>query len=285
MSRLVQPDRSVRSGTGPPATAIDTVSSAALLSQSQAQWRNLFSRPTDFSTPPGQFPRKEAVLTRANQRTNIPWGDPLAAKPAQTTRVYSQNVNGLSMDRRGGQFDDLCVIHKEVEADILCGQEHNLDTTQMHLRSYIYDATKQHWDRSRVIFGTTPIPFKGHYKPGGTFLLTTGSVAGRVKDQIADKWGRWVLQKLVGHGGQLLIIVSAYQPIDKRGKEGNLTIASQHRSLLLQANDTTNPRTSFRRDLLTTLSTYVQAGAELLLLGDFNETLGSDPDGMSHIAS
>ena len=258
---------------------------SALLTQSQAQWKNLFSRPTDFSTLSGQFTRKEAVMTRANQRTNVPWGDLLAAKPTQVTRLYAQNVNGLSMDRRGGQFDDLCVIHKELEADIFCGQEHNLDSTQMHVRSYIYDAAKQHWDRSRVIFGTTPIQFKGHYKPGGTFLLTTGSVAGRVKEQIADKWGRWVLQKLVGHGGQLLIIVSAYQPIEKRGKEGNLTIASQQRSLLLLDNDTTNPRTSFRRDLLTTLSTYAQAGADLLLLGDFNETLGSDPDGISHIAS
>ena len=278
------PEHTRLSSSGAPPPPVDGTS-AALLSQSQAQWKNLFSRPTDFSTPHGRFTRKEAVMTRTNQRTNIPWGDPLGAKPTQVTRVYAQNVNGLSMDRRGGQFDDICSTHKELEADIFCGQEHNLDTTQMHIKSYIYDAAKHHWDRSRVIFGTTPISFTSHYKPGGTFILTTGSVAGRIKDQVSDKWGRWVFHKLIGQGGQLLLIVSAYQPIDKHGKEGNLTIASQHRSLLLQSNDTTNPRTSFRRDLLATLLPYVQSGAEILLLGDFNETLGSDPDGMSLIAS
>ena len=198
MSSTPANPRHSSSGDPPPTS---DVSSAELLRASQVQWKNLFSRPTDFSTPTGRFTRKEAVMTRANQRTNIPWGDPLAAKPTQVTRVYSQNVNGLSMDRRGGQFDDLCAIHKELEADIFCGQERNLDSTQMHIKSYIYDAAKHHWDRSRVIFGTTPIPFTGHYKPGGTFILSTGSISGRVKEQVADKWGRWVVHKLVGQSG------------------------------------------------------------------------------------
>ena len=272
----------------PSSGIVSPISDSARLEQSQVQWKNLFSRPDALigeNTNRGGAHQRAAALTRANLKANDPWGDQLQAKPPTVTRVYSQNVNGLSMDRRGGQFDDVCTMHKEIEADVFCGQEHNLDTTQMHIRSYIQDAARQHWDRSRVIFGTTPIPFNGNYKPGGTFIMTTGSVAGRTTKQVTDKWGRWVLHEFVGKASQKLIIVSAYQPIDKRGHEGNLTIASQHRTLLLQSQDTTNPRTAFRRDLLATLMPYSQAGVDILLMGDFNEPFSSDPDGMSHLAN
>lgn len=46
--------------------------------------------------------------------------------------------HGLSLDRRGGQFDTPCEVQKEVQADILCGQEHNLDSDKTHVRSILY---------------------------------------------------------------------------------------------------------------------------------------------------
>ena len=46
------------------------------------------------------------------------------------TRAYSLNTNGLSIGRRGGRFDDLCKVVKEVNTDIVWCQEHNLDTTR-----------------------------------------------------------------------------------------------------------------------------------------------------------
>ncbi|KAI2490278.1 hypothetical protein MHU86_24299 [Fragilaria crotonensis] len=93
-------------------------------------------------------------------------------------------------------------------------------------------------------------------------------------------------QEFVGQSGIKLVIVSAYQPVDKRGaQEGNLTVAGQHRSLLLQSNDAVqNPRSAFRRDLLASLRYYQRAGSDILLVGDFNEEFGSDPDGLSFVA-
>ena len=207
----------------------------------------------------------------------------MAQKPEQCTRIYIQNVNGFSLDRRGGQFDHFCAVHKEIQADISCGQEHKLDTTQMQV---LFDTTGQHWDRSKLLFGTSPIPFSSHYKPGGTFMLTTGSITGRVRKQHRDKWGRYVAQEFSGRQSSTLMIISAYQPVDQRAKEGTNSVVSQHHSLLLQSSDiTTNPRVAFCRDLLQQLTSYCQAGTEFLLVGDFNESFGSDPDGMSLIAS
>ncbi|KAI2492122.1 hypothetical protein MHU86_22426 [Fragilaria crotonensis] len=237
-------------------------------------------------SPAVQARRSETVLTSANRRSNAPWGDVLQEKPSHVTRIYSQNVNGLTFDRRGGQFEEVCRVHKEVQADIFVGQEHNLDTTQYHVRSSLYDAAKQHCERARLIFGTTPIPFHSTYKPGGTFILSSGNFSGRMAKQVQDPWGRWVLQEFAGRQGRLLVVVSAYQPVDKRGDQGVLTVASQQASLLRLSKDSvTNPRSAFRRDLLKAMRPYKSAGAEILLIGDFNEPFGSDPAGMSGIAS
>ncbi|KAI2511551.1 hypothetical protein MHU86_2805 [Fragilaria crotonensis] len=262
---------------------------ASELATAQKQWRNLFSRPSSPGVAPQSLSqvkhRKRGLLTRSNQRENHPWGDILGQKSPHHTRVYVQNVNGISIDGRGGQLNDICAVVQETQADIFCGQEHNLDVTQMHVRSLLYDTVQQYWDRTRFLAGTTPIPFATPYKPGGTFLLTIGRTSGRVVHQTQDRWGRWVTQEFSGRAGTKVVIVSAYQPVEKRGQEGNLTVAGQHRSLLLQAQDSvTNPRSAFRRDLLSALRGHLRAGSDILLVGDFNETFGSDADGMSFIA-
>ena len=207
-------------------------------------------------------------------------------KPPHCTRIHIQNVNGFTLDSRGGQFDTFCAIHKEIQADISCGQEHKLDTTQMQVRIILYETAQKHWDRSKMTFGTSPIPFSSHYKPGGAFILTTGSATGRVRKHYRDQWGRWVSQEFSGRNNGTVMIISAYQPVEKRRTEGTNSVASQHRSLLLQSSDpTTNPRVAFRRDLLQQLKVHRQDGIEFLLVGDFNEEYRTDPDGISSIAS
>jgi hypothetical protein len=134
------------------------------------------------------------VLSVENQRSNTSWGNPLEKKPDKVTRLYGMNVNGLRLDKRGGQLDVLCAVMKEAQADVFCGQEHILDSNNTHVRQILYRTVQHHWKRSRVTFGTTPIPFSKHYKPGGTFMITSGNVTGRVIARKSDKWGRWVRQ-------------------------------------------------------------------------------------------
>jgi exonuclease III len=209
----------------------------------------------------------------------------LSENSSSHTRLYVSNVNGIPLDRRGGHFDTLCKLHIEIQADLFCGQEHNLDTTQLAVRSILYDTARQYWPRNRMVFGTTPITFHTRYKPGGTFILSTGNLSGRVVKQTRDTMGRWVVQELIGSQGRKVAIVSAYQPVDKTIIPGTTTVAAQQHSLLIQAQDATiQPRQAFRRDLLAMLQKLWQAQCELLLVGDFNEAFGSDPEGMNKIA-
>ena len=85
-----------------------------------------------------------AYLSNENLATNQLWGDELEEKADGIFRVYGQSVNGLTLDRRGGQFDSLCRVIKEVQADVMCGQEHQLDTVQHQVKSILYQTCRQH---------------------------------------------------------------------------------------------------------------------------------------------
>ena len=113
-------------------------------------------------------------------------------------------------------------------------------------------------------------------------MVAAGNVTGRIKDQLKDSLGRWVSQTFQGAGGRRITIVSAYQVVSDVVIPGTTTAAAQQQSLLIQRNGTIHaPRKAFRRDLAVYLKACKEAGDDLMLLGDFNEVMGDDPDGMT----
>ena len=216
-----------------------------------------------------------------NNRTNAPWGDPLAPKENNITRIYSLNLNGLALDRRGGQFDTLCRIAREVQADIVCCQEHNVDTTNSTVKSILYQTSTQHWRRSRLQFGTTNVTFTNWYKPGGTMLISTGDITGRIQAQSSDPMGRWVTQTFTGQNGVKKTILSAYQVATDNPHAGLTTATSQQRSILISNQDPiVEPRKAFKRNLRDYISKCRERGEEMLIVGDFNESLDGAYNGM-----
>ena len=145
-----------------PQAQIDIIQAQPLLNtqeqlqQAQVIWAEMFRTSQESNATDGHRP---IILSVENQRANKEWGDPLQGKSDQITRLYGMNVNGLRLDKRGGQLDELCKVMKEVQADVFCGQEHNLDSDKTQVRQILYHTTRQHWKRSRVTFGTTPIAF------------------------------------------------------------------------------------------------------------------------------
>jgi hypothetical protein len=204
--------------------------------------------------------------------SNSYWGDECTDKEGNIFRIYAQNVNGLSLDRRGDQYDTLCTVLSEAQLDVFLGQEHNLDSTQHNVRGILHDTSKQHWQRYRLNIATTPMEFKATYKPGGTFMLAVGNGTGRIISQDHDKWGRWVSQTFQGMAGRTITIVSAYQVVTDTVSGGTTTATTQQYSLLVQEQDSLlAPRAAFRRDLQAFVLTQ-----ELILVGDFNEDIGDE---------
>jgi len=218
---------------------------------------------------------------------NDGWGDKLSDKSASCTRVYSLNVNGFKLDRTGGQFSEYGELHDTINADISCIQEHNLDSTQTQVRSVMYDNMRKRWKHSRLTFSSTPIRFVNQYKPGGTMIVSTGSITGRVIENNYDPWGRWSYQIFRGMRGKKITFISAYQVVKTSGNiTHKTTIAAQQMQLLFMQNDPIlSPRAAFRRDLAKFISLCIADSQDICLVGDFNEELGEDQNGMSQIAS
>ena len=107
----------------------------------QAEWAKLFQTRPPIDACNGHRP---FLLSSTNQRKNERWGDPMREKESSVMRVYALNLNGLSLDRRGGQFDELCSISKEIQADVICCQEHKVDTTNPVFRSILLHTMRQH---------------------------------------------------------------------------------------------------------------------------------------------
>jgi hypothetical protein len=133
--------------------------------------------------------------------------------------------------------------------------------------------------------GSTPTPFTTMNKPGGTMVLSAGNITGRVIASDMDQWGRWTSQTYRSLNQLRITIISAYQVGQDVPEKGTVTAATQQRSLLLLANDpVSDPRIAFKRDL----SSYIQAcrskGDELILVGDFNEQLGRNSNGIESMA-
>ena len=209
-------------------------------------------------------------ILQVNNRTNVQWGGELRSKENNITRIYSLNLNGIALDRRGGQFDTLCCTAREIQADVVCCQEINVDTTNATVKSLLYQTENQHWPRSRLQFGSTEVSFTNWYKPGGTLMISTGNITGRIQAQNSDHMGRWVSQTFTTK----VTIVSAYQVATDNPHAGLTTATSQQRSMHTQAQDTiVVPRKAYKRDVWEFIRTRREQGEEILIVGDFNESV------------
>lgn len=158
--------------------------------------------------PPEEGQRSMSALHVKN-RENASWGDPLTTKANNVIRVYSLNLNGLALDRRGGQYNTQCRVAREIQVDIMCCQEHKMGTTNLTVKSILYQTSNQHWHYSRLQFGSTDVAFTNWYKLVDTMLLSTEDITGQIQAQSSDYMGRWVTQTFTGYNGTQVTILSS----------------------------------------------------------------------------
>ena len=212
----------------------------------------------------------------------------MGEKPDSVTRLYFQNVNGLQMDTVGGDFSEVCHTANEIQADIVCIAEHNLDTTKYHIKSIMEDQKRKICgQQARLTHASSTIQMSGNYKPGGTLQLSQGNITARLLTTGADELGRWTYQTFAGKANKPVTIITVYQVCHKSARnQGQYTASSQQESLLRQRGETDyTPRKAFRKDLKLQIKSFRDTNHQLIIVGDFNEVLGSDTSGMAQLCS
>jgi hypothetical protein len=198
--------------------------------------------------------------------------------------MYVQNQNGINLKASGHQFTELCEDTLLIQADIRGIVEHNLDTTNMEVRSICQDIARQTFSHTSLEMSSSSIPFLTQYKPGGTMILTQDHITGRIIRKYSDPLGRWTHLQLAGKNGRILNFITAYQVCPRPTHKTGTTAFHQQESLLRkQGRIDTNPRWNFRKDLIAFLKPMKHRKEHIILAGDFNEPLESGTSNMSKI--
>ena len=116
--------------------------------------------------------------------------------------------------------------------------------------------------------------------------MVIGNSKGRVLSTFSDKAGWWVSITLNWSQLPPLTLISTYQVVDvDPTKVGDSTYANQLAGFYSSQNreDPHCLRKHHSADLLTYMKTPQTTGRSIILAGDFNESLGDDPAGISWI--
>ena len=213
-------------------------------------------------------------------------------KPPDTYRVFGCNPNGFkTLLSSGGTFAEYCEEMCRLDADTWCFYETNIDTTQAQVRNVLHTTVQRHCEHSRITFGSTniPSPRPTPYKPGGTLIASQGKSTGRITTQGTDRMGRWSYQVFSGRGSKTITVISAYQVCrqslltEETNGVRSFTASAQQISMLRQVNRPVSPREAFIIDLTDFIRQCRARNSEILLLGDFNEALNDNNEGMSKL--
>ena len=115
-------------------------------------------------------------------------------------------------------------------------------------------------------------------------MFLVGNTAGQVIDQQQDHMGRWVTHTMQGFNGKQVTIVSAYQVVTNSQCTGLMTVTAEQRSILTQSRDAVvEPRKAFKRNIRDLLQRLTTRGDNIILVGDFNETIDEEFNGLCKI--
>ena len=237
-----------------------------------------------------EFDELEALTDITTNGTDA-IGDNLQEKASENiTRVYCQNINGLSWDSEGGKWPYICDAMAGIHTSIACFTETNTDTNNFTVRTRMEKLASRQFNHSRLIMATSKRPTSTMYKPGGTAILATDAITAMISSHSRDRMGRWSSIRLTTSTSQNIRIIAAYQ-VCKNLRPGTNTAAAQQRAQIIEehALNTHDARLTPRESFIGDLQAFIQQsqanGDNIILLGDFNEEINTPSSGMERLAS
>lgn len=225
-------------------------------------------------------PRAQIPFARDNTRTDsvvkidsdLHAGDSMPEKPPNVMRLYSQNVNGISLSNMEEDFHHMMDLMSVRMVDVIGWSETNIEWFDYDVNQKLYRIMKQHYPGGAWKPSTSKIPMKSTYKPGGNLLILDKAIKGRTMEFQTDPMGRWVWSTLQGSINPITII-QLYVP----GSHKGITSAYAQQFQQIQAQERIKfPQVTktYYRDLNNLLMKHSKS--RLILMGDFNQEADSE---------
>jgi hypothetical protein len=273
----------------PPAAPAPTLRRAANPSVLNDDWRTFFrdaltSGPTEPVTAVAPVPNPlPPPLTKA---PNLPCGHPFLPDHGQF-RVWSNNINGLSADNGFAALHELCIALKPHNVGAIALQETNLDFTQSSIRDSVQTIFREHFGAVQLVTSTSCLRSPSTWKPGGVLLAVLGKWSHSVTSTSGDDLGRWASATFSGRDGHIFTLYSLYNCVDARITDVGPTtaFAQQWQLLRLAGVQHPKPRLQCVQDLSRDIQARHRNDEDIMVVGDFNETLGKDPTLMASVCA
>ena len=210
----------------------------------------------------------------AQDTTN--WGDALATKPPNTTRLYFQNIRGLSTTHIWTEWNHLLETLHHNEVDIFGFAETNIPWTPT-TRHIAKQQMKSHLPTHHISLTTAACdePTYGWKQPGGVCQGAIGNIAGGIDKLDIDSLGlgRWTYMTITCKHNYKLYIITAYRVSQNTLTTGDDTAYNQqHRTLRRMGIEHPKPRTQFITDLIALIHRLRTTG-EIIVMLDANAPL------------
>jgi hypothetical protein len=217
---------------------------------------------------------------------NLPCGSPFE-KDYDGLRIWWNNANTLLQQDDFAELHELCLTLIDYKVGIIALQEVNLNLNRPAIRSAIEQVFVEHFGICKLVLATSPCHSPTAWKPGGTLLVVLGSWSHAVTHTGHDSLGRWCRATLSGRDGSLITVYSVYNVVKTSiAQAGPSTIFAQQWQVLRTTGiKDPNPRKQCITDLKKEIDETRQMGSEIILVGDFNEDVGADPDLMASVCA
>ena len=217
------------------------------------------------------------------------FGDDVYHKDAQFTRLFFQNVKGLTYSTSGEDFKYvLDSLKSSVQADVVGLSETNLPWIQaVHLQDDFRQCLRRQFLVGKTVFSSPsididPIDITDKFQAGGTLTFTVGSLVPMLANSNAIQdptgLGRWSGMTFRGKDDTNLSIITLY-----RVCRGSITTAPIGSSFNREFNyfrdrqeHSLNPRTHVLRSLQKLILQLSQQQHSVVIMMDANSTLHDD---------
>ena len=215
-----------------------------------------------------------------NVNDEVWYGDSMEKAPRKHLRIWFQNSNSLihNGDTREFQYDVANIADNGV--NYMSFSETCINHSKPGYPSRIVEAYKQIIPTGHISLNNTPsYPQSSCYQPGGVAAGYDALLRTRFLKEGKDYMGRWLWHEF-GQNDRRLRVYTVYRVNDgSEQSSGECTAWSQQKRQLLLKNIQSNPRKQIMMDLCKELQTVIDSGVNVIIGGDFNETITS-PEGM-----
>jgi hypothetical protein len=204
-------------------------------------------------------------------------------------RIYIQNPNGVSVGPNGDL--DMILNHLTgMETDVIILPETNLDTNKHKVKQQIHKHCRKAFGHGTYhpAMATSAIEYAGNYKPGGILGIVVGKHKARILESGHDQYGRWVYFRMSGQGNKVITIIGTYQVCQENVRTAGPTTAIIQQYSMLVQNGYTNPhkvREHHAGDLTKFVKQRQNQGELVVVMGDFNEVIGDQTQGLTKLCS